>query len=132
MADTTYKLTPHETVTVKRSDPEVLEVEAEYGPSGKPPPPHLHPAQDERFEVLEGTIHAIVGDSDERHPVGDVFEVPRGVVHQMAAEGPARVRWEVRPALRTAEFFSRLYSGDVDAGFLEEFAAEIRLVPSEG
>jgi hypothetical protein len=36
------------------------------------------------------------------------------------------VRWEVRPALRTAEFFERLYSGRVDAEFLDEFAAEIR------
>ena len=81
---------------------------------------------------IEEPTDAIVGDSDERHHAGDVFEVPRGVVHQMAAEGPARVRWEVRPALRTAEFFSRLYSGDVDAGFLEEFAAEFRLAPSGG
>jgi hypothetical protein len=50
----------------------------------------------------------------------------------MAAEGPARVRWEVRPALRTAEFFERLYRGDAGPSLLDEFAEEIRLVPLEG
>jgi hypothetical protein len=53
----------------------------------------------------------------------------------MASEGPARVRWEVRPALRTAEFFERLH-GDGDdsaraaasiAEFLAEFSDEIRM-----
>lgn len=111
---------------------ELLAMEADYEDTGTMPPPHLHPSQDERFEVLDGTIHAIVGDDDAHHSAGAVFDVPRGVVHQMAADGPARVRWEVRPALRTAEFFERLYSGDVGPGFLDDFADEIRLVPPLG
>jgi hypothetical protein len=39
------------------------------------------------------------------------------------------VRWHVRPALRTAEFFERLYSGQVTVGaaFLREFEDEFRL-----
>jgi len=41
-------------------------------------------------------------------------------------KGPARMRWEVRPALRTAEFFERLYGGGAGDGFLDEFAEEIR------
>ena len=43
---------------------------------------------------------------------------------------PARVKWEVRPALRTADFFEALYTGEAmkDPGaFLERFAAEFRL-----
>jgi hypothetical protein len=46
------------------------------------------------------------------------------------------MRWEVRPALRTAEFFERLYGEAADgtpsstsiADLLEEFSDEIRLV----
>jgi hypothetical protein len=49
-----------------------------------------------------------------------------GIAHQMTGEGPARIRWEVRPALRTAEFFERLYSGKVGENFLDEFKDEIR------
>jgi quercetin dioxygenase-like cupin family protein len=57
MADT-LRLTPHETVTIRSSSPELLEVEGEWGREGKPPPPHYHPSQDEHFEVLEGTLTA--------------------------------------------------------------------------
>ena len=51
----------------------------------------------------------------------------------MAAEGPTRTRWEVRPALRTAEFFERLYGDGPDSaremgeGFVTEFEPEFRL-----
>ena len=51
----TFRLTPGETVTIRTSSAEVLEVEGRWAPEGKPPPPHLHPAQDERFEVIEGS-----------------------------------------------------------------------------
>jgi hypothetical protein len=51
----------------------------------------------------------------------------------MAAEGPTRMRWEVRPALRTAEFFERLYGSGPDSArelgesFFAEFTDEFRL-----
>jgi len=111
---------------------ELLAMEGSYDGDGAMPPPHLHPHQDEHFEVLEGTIHAIVDGEERRYGAGEAFDVPAGTVHQMAAEGPSRVRWEVRPALRTAEFFARLYSGDAGPGFLEQYAEEFRLVPSRG
>jgi hypothetical protein len=50
----------------------------------------------------------------------------------MTAEEPTRMRWEVRPALRTAELFERLHAegpGSARAdfgGFLAEFNDEIR------
>ena len=102
-------------------------MEATYGDASWLPPEHLHPRQDEHFEVLEGTMRAIVGGTERSYGPGEP--------HQMASEGPARVRWEVRPALRTAEFFERLH-GDGDdsaraaasiAVFLAEFSDEIRM-----
>ena len=42
-------------------------------------------------------------------------------------DGPARLHWEVRPSLRTAEFFARAYSDDPGEDFLERFADEFRL-----
>jgi quercetin dioxygenase-like cupin family protein len=113
---------------------EVLEMEATYGGTGRLPPEHLHPRQDERFEVLEGSIRAIIGGTERRYGPGETFEVPAGTPHQMAAERPSRTRWEVRPALRTAEFFERLHGDGPDsaraapsiADFLAEFGDEIR------
>jgi quercetin dioxygenase-like cupin family protein len=106
--------------------PELLEMEAIYGGTGQMPPLHLHPSQTERFEVLEGTVRTVIDDAARDYTAGESFEVPAGTVHQMAADPPARMRWEVRPALRTAEFFETLYGGDVPSDFVERFSAEIR------
>jgi quercetin dioxygenase-like cupin family protein len=107
--------------------PKLLEMEATYGGTGQMPPLHFHPSQDERFEVLEGTLHAVVGGEERDYAPGESFEVPAGAVHQMTADPPARMRWEVRPALRTAELFETLYSGAAGPDFLERFSAELRL-----
>jgi quercetin dioxygenase-like cupin family protein len=56
----TLKITPSESVTIRTSTPDALEVEGAWGPRGTPPPKHFHPAQDERFEVLEGRLHVRV------------------------------------------------------------------------
>ncbi len=92
-----------------RVDPDVLEMEATYSGEAGMPPMHLHPSQAERFEVIEGSMNTKIGDEERVYEVGEVFEVPAGTPHQMAAQGPTRMRWEVRPALRTPEFFERLY-----------------------
>jgi mannose-6-phosphate isomerase-like protein (cupin superfamily) len=92
-----------------RVDPDVLEMEATYSGEAGMPPLHLHPKQTERFEILEGSMRTNIGNEERVYEVGEVFEVPAGTSHQMAAQGPTRMRWEVRPALRTPEFFERLY-----------------------
>jgi hypothetical protein len=92
-----------------RVEPDVLEMEASYTGEAGMPPEHLHPKQAERFEVLEGSMRTRIGNEESVYEAGEVFEVPAGTPHQMAAQGPTRTRWEVRPALRTAEFFERLY-----------------------
>ena len=107
---------------------ERLVMEAAYPGDGDFPPVHLHPHQRERFEVLEGTLRVRVGDEHERaHGAGETFEVPAATPHTMNADGPARTRWEVAPALRTAEFFETLYGGRATETFLEDFADEFRL-----
>jgi len=101
------KITPTESVTLVSSTPDALVVEAVYGPSSKKPPAHLHPEQDEHFEVLAGSVRAQV-DGDERTlEACDTLDIPRGTVHQMWNPGPgeARVRWETAPAGRTEQWF---------------------------
>ena len=111
-----------------RITPELLEMEAIYGGTGQLPPRHFHPSQAERFVVLEGTVRTIIEGTERSYQAGESFDVPAGAVHQMTADPPARVRWEVRPALRTAEFFETLYGGDIPPDFLERFSAEVRFV----
>ena len=110
--DDVLKLTPHESVEVRSSGPGALEVEATWTAAEKPPPPHFHPEQDERFEVLAGTLHARVEGREHRLTTGDVLEIPRGASHQMWNEGdePVRALWRTVPARRTREWFAALDS----------------------
>jgi len=106
----TLRITPTESVTVRESGPELLEVEATYGAASKPPPKHLHPGQDEHFEVVAGRLRVRAGDEDRTVETGDTIDIPRGTVHRMWNPGPdeARVLWQTRPAGRTEEWFAAI------------------------
>src|SRR4051812_16320405 len=116
-----------------RVDPEVLEMEASYSGEAGMPPVHLHPSQAERFEIVEGRMRVVVNGEETVHEAGESFDVPAATPHQMAAEEPTVMRWEIRPALRSAEFFERLYGEGPDSAremgerFLAEFDDEFRL-----
>jgi len=103
----TLKLTPSETVTVRDSTPELLEVEGSYGAGGSPPPGHYHPNQDEHFEIVEGSLRTRVDGVERDLAVGETIEIPGRTVHQMwnPHDEPARVLWQTRPRLRTEEWF---------------------------
>jgi Cupin domain len=111
----------------ERIDDDLLVMEARYGGGGNMPPEHLHPKQEERFEVVDGAIRTVIDGAERRYETGERFTVPPGTPHQMTGDGPARVRWEVRPALRTAQFFETLLGGTAGADFLAEFSQEIQL-----
>src|SRR5689334_22962568 len=96
----TYQLTPSESVTVRSATPEALDVEAVYAAGGSPPPAHLHPAQDERFEVLEGALTVRVDGEERILATGETIDIPRGTPHQMWNPSciQARVAWRTAPA----------------------------------
>ena len=106
----TLKLTPTESVTILSDTPEALEVEATYGPNGSPPPKHLHPDQDEHFEVRAGRLRVLAGDLERELGPGETIGIPRGTPHQMWNEGAeeARVLWWTTPAGRTRGWFEAI------------------------
>lgn len=106
---------------------DLLEMEGRYSGEGGLPPEHYHPRQDEHFTVLEGAVRAVINGEERRYVAGESFDIPALTPHQLAGDGPARLQWEVRPALRTAEFFERAYSDDPGEDFLATFADEFRL-----
>ncbi len=96
---------------MRRSDSELLEVEATYPPgAGGPPPKHYHPAQDEHFEVLEGRLRARVEGEQRDLGPGEQIDIPRGSVHQMwnPGEDTTRVLWQTRPGGRTERWFAAI------------------------
>ncbi len=94
--------------TAASSDGELFEVEATYEPESNEPMPHLHPSQDERFEIRAGTMRVKMEGTMRDLEAGDVLEIPRDTPHSMwnpSAENRAVVLWQTRPALRTEQFF---------------------------
>ena len=121
--------------TAAETDGALLEMESTYREGAAMPAAHFHPAQEEHFEVLEGTVRTIIDGVERSHAAGETFHVPAGAVHQMVGETGTRLNWQVRPALRTAEFFEGLYTGSAAArrgvefdlaSFLDQHSAEIQ------
>ena len=108
---------------------EVLELESLMPGGGPMPPSHLHPSQDERFEVLEGEVEAGIGGEPRVYAAGETFDIPAGTPHYMraAGEADARVKWETRPALRTEDFFEAAFGPEPGPHLLEEYADVFRL-----
>ncbi|MGH2698625.1 MAG: cupin domain-containing protein [Actinomycetota bacterium] len=86
---------------------EFLAIELELSPDGHVPGAHVHPVQEERFQVTQGTMRFRKGMRTITARAGDTVVVPPRTVHRFenAGDGPARVRVEVRPALRMEELF---------------------------
>jgi quercetin dioxygenase-like cupin family protein len=86
---------------------ERLTIELELSPDGSVPGAHVHPEQEERFHVLEGTMKFRLGMRRIVAEAGDTVVVPKGRVHRFenAGHGVARARVEVLPALDMEELF---------------------------
>lgn len=104
---TPLRLGAHERLTVISSEPDSLVVQAQYDGGGTPPPTHFHPAQDETFDVLTGSLHVEVDGQASELPAGSSLTIRRGQVHRMwnAGSAPATVRWRTDPPLATLAWF---------------------------
>ena len=126
--------------TAADTNGEVLEVESSYQAGGPRPPQHYHPAQQERYEVIDGDISVLLNGRIVRLRAGDQLVIPVGAKHAVWSEGGGRIRWLITPALRTEAFFEKVYrlaaDGKVNnkgvpdllrsAAIAREFAAEFR------
>jgi quercetin dioxygenase-like cupin family protein len=94
--------------TAAETGGELVEIDLEL-PAGRRVPGglHVHPVQEERFEVVDGTMRFRMGRERIVAEAGDVVVVPPGVPHDFANAGDtdALVRVEVRPALKMERLF---------------------------
>ncbi|WP_109474437.1 cupin domain-containing protein [Ornithinimicrobium cavernae] len=106
-------LSPVQELHVRQHTADLLEVESVWQP-GEPPPRHLHPRQQEEFEVLEGRLTVELGGAGPRLlTAGETVVVPPRTPHRMWNAGPetARASWRVTPALRSLEQFRFIAGG---------------------
>jgi mannose-6-phosphate isomerase-like protein (cupin superfamily) len=94
--------------TAARTDGELVAIDLELPPDRRVPGgQHIHPNQEERFEVVEGTMRFKMGRKRVIAGPGEVVVVPAGQKHDFANVGDdeALVRVEVRPALKMEQLF---------------------------
>src|SRR5215208_8151331 len=94
--------------TARDTGGELLEFELSLSPDGHVPGAHVHPEQEERFHVLEGTMKFRLGMRTIVAEAGESVVVPAGRVHKFAnaGDGVARARVEVVPALGMEELLT--------------------------
>src|SRR4051812_26018015 len=68
--------------------------------TGGGPPPHIHHAEDETFQVLEGEYEWTVGDNTFKAQKGATIFAPRGVPHwyRYLGQTPGRLMCVITPA----------------------------------
>ena len=96
--------------TAQESGGDLLRLRVTVAPGGRVPS-HVHPEQEERFEVVSGNpTFKADGRSWEAGP-GELVTVPAGTAHLFRNETGEDIEMvaELRPALRSEEVFDELY-----------------------
>lgn len=90
---------------------EHLEADLYVAPTGFVAAQHVHPGQEERFEVLAGKLRLRVDGTERVLEAGASHVVERGRPHVWwcAGDEELHVRVELRPALRTEMFFETFF-----------------------
>ena len=72
---------------------------------------HIHPQQEERFEVIAGTLRARIAGKEVTGGPGTKLVIPAGVPHVWwnSGDDELHVRAEVSPALRFEDFFETFF-----------------------
>ena len=101
-----FRQTSHET------GGEAVVIETYVQPKGFVASTHVHPSQEERFEVLAGTVGFKIGDKKRIAGPGERITVPAGTPHRFwnAGEGVAHFVCEVRPALQFESLLETMFA----------------------
>jgi mannose-6-phosphate isomerase-like protein (cupin superfamily) len=107
--------------TTEDTDGEYLEFVCRVGTDGVPIPPHVHETQEERFEVMSGTLGVMLGGKKYELRAGDKAILPVRVRHQWwnAGEDDVVFRVEAQPA-RNLEALLEANAGLAESGKLNK------------
>jgi mannose-6-phosphate isomerase-like protein (cupin superfamily) len=101
MTDTIVNPLTGDTLTFLEATDELFRFRELALPSTYGPALHVHPHQEERFEVIRGSIEFVMGRNKVVCHPGESVVVPAGVAHtfQNAGDGEAEMFGEYRPGL---------------------------------
>jgi quercetin dioxygenase-like cupin family protein len=97
--------------TARDTDAELLQVDWIGEPGWTTGPDHVHPLQEERFEVISGQLGLRVEGVERIYGAGEVIVAPAGSAHaawNATSDDEVHVLVDFRPALRTEAAFETL------------------------
>jgi quercetin dioxygenase-like cupin family protein len=102
--------------TSRETNGEAVVIECFVQPGGTVAAAHVHPSQEERFEVLRGSVGFRVGRDRFVAGPGERVTVPARTKHQFwnAGDGEAHFACEVRPALQFEQLLETMFALAVD------------------
>jgi quercetin dioxygenase-like cupin family protein len=97
--------------TARETGGELLQVDWIGEPGWSTSPDHIHPRQEERFEIISGKLGLRVEGIERIHGAGEVIVAAAGSAHAAwngSSEDEVHVLVDFRPALRTERAFETL------------------------
>ena len=90
----------------------LVEMEILLPPNAVSPPLHIHPRQEEDYEVLQGSLDIHFEGSWMRLPEGESMTVPRGEAHTFRNSSGLRVRFRNvhRPAVGFQDYLEEVHA----------------------
>lgn len=123
MNDTTVNPLTGYTLTFLEATDELFRFR-ELAQSGAPAPAlHVHPFQEERFQIIRGTVAFVMGGQTVVCHSGESIAVPAGIAHtfQNTGDGEAEMFGEYRPGLpEMSRRFHEVYFALARAGLTDE------------
>lgn len=122
--------------TAQETGGALLEMDDFWAQADHQTPEHVHPAMEERWEVIAGRVRFEIDGVTQTAGPGDAVIALPGTPHSARNVGsePAQLRIQMRPALRWQEFVERLFALDTSdpdslATLMREFSSEIAPPP---
>ncbi len=108
-------------VAASETNGEFVRVDHRIAPGGFVAREHVHPHQEERFQLLEGSLTVRVNGEERLVSAGETVVIPAGTPHQLFNRGDVEVRSisEVHPAGRLSLFFRQMAGVGGKPSFLQ-------------
>ena len=91
---------------------QLLQIECFNAPHGPKEPEHIHPVQENRFEILQGTLRLKIAGSERTVGPGETIAIPPKTPHFFWNSGDTEAHYiqEFSPALRIDAFFATWFN----------------------
>jgi len=98
--------------TGSETNGQLLQIDCISAPTSMREPEHIHPLQENKFEIISGSCHFSVNGKEQELGAGQSISIPPNIKHHFwnAGDIDAHYIQEFRPALNIAGFFDTFFA----------------------